>query len=139
MKILTANQTRDFLVWEVPGTNARPCKTVSCDGDGNERLPCFHRTIRLPGSLWRAVRRRGLRDGKAIRWVVEEALDAELAELVEQLRRLGLRGELADDRLVRLPMDDNVRGRILCGRRQTGLPAVLLLKLCLMRHCGKER
>ncbi len=36
-------------------------------------------------------------------------------------------------------MDDNVRARILFGRRQTGLPAVLLLKLCLMRHVAKEQ
>lgn len=119
--------------------SARPCRTVSYDDDGNERLPMFHRTIRVPGSLWRAVKRKSAGDGKAIRWVVDDALDAELAGLIEQLRRLGLRGELADDKLVRLPMDDNVRGRILFGRRQTGLPAVLLLKLCLTRHCEKER
>ena len=119
--------------------SARPCKTVSSDGDGNERLPMFHRTVRVPGSLWRAVTRRSAADAKAIRWVVDEALDAELIGLIDQLRQLGLRGEIKDDKLVRLPMDDNVRGRILFGRRQTGLPAVLLLKLCLMRHCGKER
>lgn len=47
-----------------------------------------------------------------------------------RLRRAGLVG---------VQMDDNVRGRILSGRRQTGLPAVLLLKLCLTRHCGKVR
>ena len=62
-----------------------------------------------------------------------------LAALIEELRRAGFSGELTDDKLVRLPMDDNVRARILFGRRQTGLPAVTLLKLCLMRHCGKRR
>ena len=98
----------------------------------------FHRTIRVPASLWKAVKRKSARDGKAIRWVVDDALDAELPGLIDALRRLGLRGELTDDKLVRLPMDDNVRGRILFGRRQTGLPAVLLLKLCLMRHCGTD-
>ena len=87
--------------------------------------------------MWQAVKRRSARDGKAIRWVVDDALDAELSKLIDQLRRLGLRGEIADDKLVRLPMDDNVRARILFGRRQTGLPAVLLLKLCLMKYCGK--
>ncbi len=30
-----------------------------------------------------------------------------------------------------------LRGRILFGRRQTGLPAVLLLKLCLRRYLKK--
>jgi len=118
--------------------NARPCRTTSCDADGNERLPMFHRTIRVPASLWRAVKRRSADDGKAIRWVVDDALDAELPGLIDKLRKLGLRAEIADDKLVRLPMDDNVRGRILFGRRQTGLPAVLLLKLCLTRHCGGD-
>jgi len=98
----------------------------------------FHRTIRVPTELWAAVKYRSQRDGKAIRWVVDDALDAELVPLIEQLRKLGLRGEITDDKLVRLPMDDNVRARILFGRRQTGLPAVLLLKLCLMKYCGKE-
>ena len=102
--------------------SARPCRTESYDGDGNERLPMFHRTIRVPTELWAAVKYRSQRDGKAIRWVVDDALD----------------GEITDDKLVRLPMDDNVRARILFGRRQTGLPAVLLLKLCLMKYCGKE-
>ncbi len=118
--------------------SATPCNTVSCSDDGDERLPCFHRTIRVPNSLWRAVKQKSADDGKAIRWVVDDALDAGLVSLIEELRRLGLRGELTDDKLVRLPMDDNVRARILFGRRQTGLPAVLLLKLCLTRHCGKE-
>ena len=117
--------------------SARPGKTVSCDEDGNERLPMFHRTIRVPASLWEAVKRKSASDGKAIRWVVDDALDAELVDLIAELRKLGLRGEIVDDKLVRLPMDDNVRARILFGRRQTGLPAVLLLKLCLMKHCGK--
>ena len=93
----------------------------------------------ISGGLWKVVKRRSERDGKAIRWVVDDALDAELMPLIETLRQLGLRGEVANDKLVRLPMDDNVRGRILFGRRQTGLPAVLLLKLCLMRHVAKEQ
>lgn len=118
--------------------NARPCRTASCDGDGNERLPMFHRTIRVPAELWAAVKYRSADEGKAIRWVVDDALDADLPNLIAELRKLGLRGEVADDKLVRLPMDDNVRARILFGRRQTGLPAVLLLKLCLMRHCGDK-
>ena len=117
--------------------SARPCKIASCDGDGNERLPMFHRTIRVPAELWAAVKCRSAKEGKAIRWVVDDALDAELADLIAELRKLGLRGEIADDKLVRLPMDDNVRARILFGRRQTGLPAVLLLKLCLMKYCDK--
>jgi len=82
--------------------SARPCRTVSCDADGNERLPLFHRTIRVPVSLWKAVKRRSARDGKAIRWVVDDALDAELIPLIEQLRKLGLRGD-AEGQVQRRP------------------------------------
>ncbi len=71
--------------------NAKPCTTVSSDGDGNERLPMFHRTIRVPASLWQAVKRKSADDGQAIRWVVDQALDAELIGLIDELRQLGLR------------------------------------------------
>ena len=38
------------------------------------------------------------------------------------------------------PLDDNVIGRINHGRRQTGPPVVLLLKVCLERYvAGKVR
>ena len=118
--------------------STRPCKTVSYDEDGNERLPMFHRTIRLPADLWKAVKHRSDSDGKAIRWVVDDALDAELMPLIDELRRLGLRGEIEPDKLVRVPLDDNVIGRINFGRRQTGLPAVLLLRLCLQQYVAEK-
>ena len=60
--------------------------------------------------------------------------------LVEVLRELGLRGEDKADKLVRVPLDDNVIGRMNYGRRQTGLPAVQLLRVCLERYAaGKVR
>ena len=107
------------------------CQGRACD---DERLPMFHRTIRLPADLWGAVKARGARDGKSIRWVVDDALDAELMPLVQSLQELGLCGEAGPGKLVRVPLDDNVIGRINFGRRQTGLPAVWLLRLCLQRH-----
>ena len=103
-----------------------------------DRLPMFHRTIRLPAKLWQAVKARGARDDKAIRWVIDDALDAELMPLIETLRKLGLRGDRKADKLVRAPLDDNVIGRINYGRRQTGLPAVLLLRVCLERHVAQS-
>ena len=99
-----------------------------------DRLPMFHRTIRVPSGVWQDVKQRSDRDGKAIRWVVDDALDAELIPLIESLRGLGFRGEDKADKLVRVPLDDNVIGRINHARRQTGLPAVLLLRICLQRH-----
>lgn len=102
------------------------------------RLPMFHRTIRLPAELWRAVKARSSRDGKAIRWVIDDALDAELMGLIEALRGLGLRGEDHADKLVRAPLDDNVIARMNYGRRQTGLPAVLLLRVCLERYTAAD-
>jgi len=57
----------------------------------------------------------------------------------ERLRKLGFRGERRNDKLVRVTLDDNVIGRINHGRRQTGLPAVLL-RVCLERRvAGKVR
>ena len=52
----------------------------------------FHRTIRLPGKLWRAVKARSAQDDKAIRWVIDDALDAELMQLIDTLRGAGLPG-----------------------------------------------
>jgi hypothetical protein len=53
---------------------------------------------------------------------------------------LGFRGERKAHKLVRAPLDDNVIGRINHGRRQTGRPAVLLLKVCLERYvAGKVK
>jgi len=118
--------------------NARHGQARVCEDE--ERLPMFHRTIRLPSGLWQAVKRRGERDGKAIRWVIDDALDADLIQLIERLRKLGFRGERRVDKLVRAPLDDNVIGRIDHGRRQAGLPAVRLLRVCLEWHvAGRAR
>ena len=102
-----------------------------------ERLPMFYRTIKLPNGLWDKVKERGSLEKKALRWVVDEALDAELLPLVESLRELGFKGEIKADKLVRVPLDDNVIGRLNHGRRQTGLPAVLLLRICLQKYVTK--
>ena len=96
-----------------------------------DRLPMFYRTMRLPNGLWDMAKERGNREKKALRWIVDEALDAELPPLVESLRQLGLKGEVKANKLVRVPLDDNVIGRLNHGRRQTGLPAVMLLRICL--------
>ena len=77
-------------------------------------------------------------DGKAIRRVIDDALDAELMQLIDTLRRLGFRGEREADKLVRASLDDNVIGRMNYGQRQTGLPAVLLLKVCLERYMARK-
>ena len=103
-----------------------------------DRLPMFYRTIKLPDGLWDKVKERGDREGKALRWIVDEALDAKLQSLVESLRQLGLKGEVKADKLVRVPLDDNVIGRLNHGRRQTGLPAVLLLRICLRKYSGNS-
>jgi len=103
-----------------------------------DRLPMFHRTIKLPNELWDKVKERGAREKKALRWIVDEALDAELQSLIESLRELGLKGEAKPNKLVRVPLDDNVIGRLNHSRRQTGLPAVLLLRICLQKYVNKS-
>lgn len=104
-----------------------------------EALPTLHRTIRLPAGLWRAVKARGSQEDKVVRLVVAEALAAQLAPLVGKLRKLGLRGEVKADNLVRVPLDDNAIGLLNLGRRQTGLPAVQMLLLCLAKHTAGRR
>ena len=115
--------------------SARACK---CNGCEEDRLPMFQRTIKVPAGLWQGVKARSAQERKAIRWVIDDALDAELMSLIASLRRLGLKGEQKADKPVRVPVDDNVIARINFGRRQTGLPAVQLLKLCLQRHVTAE-
>jgi hypothetical protein len=105
----------------------------------DDRLPVMHRTIRLPGPLWNAVKERSRREAKPVRLVVEEALDAELIPLIDALRALGLDGDVKSDKLVRLPVDDNVIGRISFGRRQTTVAAVQILTMCLQRHVERRR
>ena len=108
---------------------------VSESKDCHERrLPMFHRTVRFPANLWQAIKSQSKRENKSLRWVIDEALDAELLSLVTHLRELGFKGEVKPNKLVRVPLDDNVVGRLNFARRQTGLPAVLLLRICLRRH-----
>jgi len=84
----------------------------SREGCKKDRLPMFHRTIKLPNGLWDKVKERGDREKKALRWIVDEALDTELLPLVGSLRQLGLKGEVKADKLVRVPLDDNVVARL---------------------------
>jgi hypothetical protein len=96
-----------------------------------ERLPTLHRTIKFPPDLWARIKNYNKQDKKSVRRLVDEALDSELPPLVKSLQQLGLRGEIKHDKLVRLPLDDNIIARLNHARRQTGLSAILLLKLCL--------
>jgi hypothetical protein len=104
-----------------------------------DRLPMFYRTMKLPNGLWNTVKECGGEEGKALRWIVDEALDAELLPLVESLREFGLKGEIKADKLARVPLDDNAIGRLNHARRQTGLSAVLLLRMCLRRYVAETR
>lgn len=108
------------------------------DNFKEDRLPMFHRTIKLPNGLWEQVKEQGETEKKSLRWIIDEALDAELLSLIDTLRQLGLKGEVKANKLVRAPVDDNVIARLNYGRRQTGLPAVLLLRICLQKHTKKS-
>ena len=44
--------------------SARVCK---CDGCEEDRLPMFHRTIKVPAGLWKDVKARSAEERKAIR------------------------------------------------------------------------
>ena len=43
------------------------------------------------------------------------------------------------DKLARVPLDENVIARLNYGRRQTGLPGVLLLRICLQNYTKNNR
>ena len=77
--------------------SAKPSTTVSSDGDGNERLPMFHRTIRVPASLWQAVKQRSADDGKAIVWPIRELGEVRFLRAPggDVLNYLGAGGNLA--------------------------------------------
>ena len=94
----------------------------------------FHRTIKLPPRLWSAVKMRAKKRDSSARGVIADAVGAELIPLIRDLARLGFDRDCRPGKLVRLPVDDNVIGRLNSGRRSSGLPAVQLLVLCLRRH-----
>ena len=96
-----------------------------------------HRAIAFAPELWSSTKRAAKRSGVPIREFISEALDEELPGLVQSLSpgRTGARRKL-----VRVSICDNAIGRINHGRRETGgIPAVLLLKICLARHAAKDR
>jgi hypothetical protein len=103
------------------------------------KLPTLHRTIRLPGQLWQDVKILGIREGKSVRELIHESLDSQLGGMIGVLKELGFHGdEQENDKLVRAPLDDNIVGKINYARRQTGLPAVEILRLCLARFLAME-
>ena len=103
------------------------------------KLPTLHRTIKLPNQLWQDLKTIGIRENKSIRSIIHEALDGQLGGMIGVLRELGFCGdEQENDKLVRAPLDDNIVGKINYARRQTGLPAVEILRLCLARFLAVE-
>ncbi len=97
------------------------------------------RTLKLPGSIWKATRAKGRRDDKPVREVLEEAVNSELAKLVKQLRACGVRGELTNDKVVRVPVSDALLKRLRNAKGKTGLPTIQMLALSLQRHTARKR
>ena len=94
----------------------------------DDKLPTVHRTLRLPEKLWTAVKQQD----KSARVTIDDALDAELFGLIDKLKALGFTNE-KQDKLVRTPVDENIIARLNYGRRQTSIPAVMLLRICLQK------
>jgi hypothetical protein len=104
-----------------------------------DKLPTLHRTIRLPNQLWQDVKILGIREDKSVRELIHESLDSQLGGMIGVLKELGFHGDdQQNDKLVRAPLDDNIVGKINYARRQTGLPAVEILRLCLSRFLATE-
>ncbi len=103
--------------------------------DDGERLPVFYRTIKMDAALWQSVKSAAKTTGKPIRQVVDEALEEEMPRIIASLNAIGMTGGTSRAKLVRLPVDDNVIGRMNCGRRATGIAAFQLLASCLQLRC----
>ena len=103
----------------------------------DDRLPTFHRTIRIQSELWQTLKKLDAEKNTSLRSKVDDALDAELLPLIDSLRGLGFKGEVKTDKLVRIPVNENIIARINYAKRQTGLPAVALLRICLQKFADK--
>jgi hypothetical protein len=100
-------------------------------------LPIVHRTFELPADVWDKIRKRGRREGKSMRWVISDAVEAELFPLMDSLRALGLDAQRPRNKLVRSPVDGNIIARLKHVKGVTGVPAVELLILCLQKHATR--
>ena len=103
-----------------------------------DRLPTIYRTMKVPSETWESLKRVSEKDGMSLRDVIDTALDEELFPLIERLRELGLKAEIDSDKLCRVPLDDNIIGRINYARRQTGLSAISLLRLSFNRYVAND-
>lgn len=97
----------------------------------NDSLPVFYRTASIPPDLWEMIKIRGQETETNVNDVIHAAIDAEFTGLIEKLKELGFNEITSRGKLVRIPFDENILGWINYGRRETGLPSILLLKLCL--------
>ena len=105
----------------------------------NEQAVSLPRTIKVPPATWEAAKARAGKMGVPLRQFIEEAMHAELAGLIEALRKLGVRAECQPNKVVRVPISDAVLDLARHGREQTGLPAILMLALCMARFAGRRR
>ena len=105
---------------------------------GPDALPTIQGTIRLPNQLWKELKIAGIKRNASVREMIHDALDSQLGGMVGVLQELGFGGGAENNKLVRAPLDDNIIGQINLARRQTGLPAVEILRLCLARFLATE-
>ena len=97
------------------------------------------RTIKVPASVWQAAKVTAEKKGITLRQFIEDAVRTELADLIVGLRKLGVRTECQPNKVVRVPISDATLDLTRHGREQTGLPAILMLALCMQRAAGRRR
>jgi len=97
------------------------------------------RTIKLPSALWGAAKDKAARRGVSMAVFVRQAVDDELAKMVEDLTELGVTHETLPDKVIRVPFHSRTHQLLADHAATTGLPQVRLLALCLHRHVNRRR
>lgn len=92
------------------------------------------RTIKLSDRIWRHAKESN--HDVPMEQLVDDAVRFGLPDLIDELQRLGLCQEIVPNHLVRVPISEDVMSTIRRAKKVTGLPANLLLTLCIARHTG---
>lgn len=93
------------------------------------------RVLKMPSNVWAGVRAKD----QTARTTIDMAISANLPKLIEELRGIGIKGEIKNDRKVRTIIPHEVLASLKFGKEQTGMDASKLLNLCLSRYVNGDK
>ena len=97
------------------------------------------RTLRLPDASWSAAKAAAKTKGTAAWKILNDGITKQLPILMKQLTILGIVEGNEKFKLVRVPLMGKTLAMLRDASKQTGLPAVRLLSLCLVKQVGRRR